>query len=138
MNRLTVPADSLSSGHKKRANSLNNASHARECPAGPEASAFLKQKEYAHQSEGQDLQPSLVENKASHGSSLLTGPQAAAYLNVPLKTLERWRYERTGPDFVKLGNGKRSAVRYRKNALEEYIRRNTQSTSVRAAKEVTV
>lgn len=135
MNRSTVPAESSISGHKKPANGLNQTW---DCPSGPEqAAGFAKQKQDADQSEGRDLRRSPMGNTVSHGSSLLTGRQAAGYLNVPLKTLERWRYERTGPDFVKLGNGKRSAVRYRRSDLEEYIRRNTQSTSVRAAKEVT-
>ena len=58
-------------------------------------------------------------------TELLTQAQAAQMLNVPARSLERWRCEGTGPDFVKLGDGKRGTVRYHRRALETYIQRRT-------------
>lgn len=72
---------------------------------------------------------------ATPSTELLNQSEAAALLNVPARTLERWRYEGTGPEYVKLGHGKRGGVRYHKRALLEYIRKRTHVPSVRAAGE---
>ena len=47
---------------------------------------------------------------------LLTPAETAARLNVHTKTLERWRFEGRGPDFVKLGP---RTVRYKRSAVEQ-------------------
>ncbi|HLW54413.1 MAG TPA: helix-turn-helix domain-containing protein [Candidatus Angelobacter sp.] len=54
---------------------------------------------------------------------------AATFLNVPPRTLERWRLEGVGPQWIKLGHGKRGAVRYHRRALLEYIRQRTRESS---------
>lgn len=59
---------------------------------------------------------------------MLTTRQAAAVLGRPHSTLERWRCEGRGPDYVKEEGG----VRYYEEHLREYIRRNTRTSSVRA------
>ena len=46
-------------------------------------------------------------------STLLTTSQAAAYLSISAKSLERYRCEGTGPAYIKTGPGKRARVRYR-------------------------
>lgn len=42
--------------------------------------------------------------------------QAAEVLGVSIRTLQAWRYKRTGPDYLKLGG----AVRYEPAALEAF------------------
>jgi hypothetical protein len=59
---------------------------------------------------------------------MLTTKEAAALLGRPHSTLERWRCEGRGPDYVKQEGG----VRYYEDHLREYIRRNTRTSSVQA------
>src|ERR1019366_7211694 len=59
---------------------------------------------------------------------MLTTKEAAAVLGRPHSTLERWRCEGRGPDYVKEEGG----GRYHEDHLREYIRRNTRTSSVRA------
>jgi hypothetical protein len=63
---------------------------------------------------------------------MLTTREAAAVLGRPHSTLERWRCEGRGPDYVKEEGG----VRYHEEHLREYIRRNTRTSSVRALVEI--
>ncbi len=58
---------------------------------------------------------------------LLTREQAAEYLAVSTATLARWASERTGPPFVKLGNGETGSVRYPEELLEDFIAECTKS-----------
>lgn len=48
---------------------------------------------------------------------LLTIEELSDYLLVPVATLRRWRYERTGPRAVKLGRH----VRYRRADVEKWL-----------------
>jgi DNA-binding transcriptional MerR regulator len=50
---------------------------------------------------------------------LLTQRQAAAYLNVSIRTLQRWRLEGIGPPSIRLPNG---YLRYRLADLEAWLR----------------
>lgn len=52
--------------------------------------------------------------------NLLDETSAAQLLNLRPRTLTRWRFERKGPAFVKLGG----AVRYRSSDLEAFVSRN--------------
>jgi hypothetical protein len=61
-------------------------------------------------------------------AKMLTTKEAAAFLGRPHSTLERWRCEGRGPDYVKEEGG----VRYHEDHLRQYIRRNTRTSSVRA------
>ena len=54
----------------------------------------------------------------------LTTEELAKRWAVAPNTLRRWRVDGTGPGFVKLGTGIRSAVRYRIDDIEEYEKDN--------------
>lgn len=56
---------------------------------------------------------------------LLTPSEVAAILKVGEDTLEAWRGKRTGPPWTKLGDGKRSPVRYSRGALNKYLNERT-------------
>ena len=45
--------------------------------------------------------------------------EAARYLNVSSRTLQKWRQIGGGPKFIKLGGGR--LVRYRRSALDEFL-----------------
>jgi predicted DNA-binding transcriptional regulator AlpA len=49
---------------------------------------------------------------------LLTERQASQMLAVSMKALQLWRYQRRGPDYVKMGR----SVRYRLESLQAYIK----------------
>lgn len=50
-------------------------------------------------------------------SPLMHPDDAAAFLCVSRRTLDRWRFDGTGPAFIKLGG----AVRYRRADLDAFI-----------------
>jgi excisionase family DNA binding protein len=54
-------------------------------------------------------------------TELLTPEEVADLLKVHLGTLENWRVRGEGPPFVKLGNKRRSPVRYRRKDIEDWI-----------------
>jgi hypothetical protein len=56
--------------------------------------------------------------------SLLNEQQVSKQLHVSLACLRRWRWLKQGPAFVKLG----SAVRYRPEDLDAFVRENLQLT----------
>jgi len=49
---------------------------------------------------------------------LLTQGEAAAYLRIGIRTLQRWRLRGIGPESIKLPNGHR---RYRRSALDRWL-----------------
>lgn len=49
---------------------------------------------------------------------LNTTRQAAAYLTVSIPTMNRWRLNGTGPEYVRFG----TAVRYTRESLEAFVR----------------
>ncbi|MEL7543914.1 MAG: helix-turn-helix domain-containing protein [Pseudomonadota bacterium] len=51
----------------------------------------------------------------------LTTPEAAAYLGVSPRSLERYRVEGTGPPYLKAGPGKRARVFYRLSDLDQWL-----------------
>ena len=53
---------------------------------------------------------------------ILTPAQVSDILQVNTSTLEAWRGKRIGPAWIKLGEGKRSPVRYRKTDVEVYLK----------------
>ena len=75
---------------------------------------------------------------SSIGPSLLKDPEAALRLGISPSTLRSWRCRGIGPSYVKLGRGKKAAVRYDHQDLDEYIAqgRHVLNASVRAAHEV--
>lgn len=53
--------------------------------------------------------------------ALLNEKQVAAHLAVSLATLRSWRFRGIGPVYVKLGDGKKTPVRYRPTDIEQFI-----------------
>lgn len=58
-------------------------------------------------------------------TDLLTPRQVADLLQVEPDTLEAWRGKRVGPEWMKLGDSKRSPVRYRRQAIEDFLKART-------------
>lgn len=55
---------------------------------------------------------------------VLSQPELAALLGVAERTLEKWRYQRTGPAFVRLG----ARVGYRRSDVERWLSSQTVRT----------
>ena len=51
------------------------------------------------------------------GEALMTPSQVAAFLNMPLATLQTWRANRTGPRGYRVGRH----VRYRREDVERWL-----------------
>lgn len=51
---------------------------------------------------------------------LMTPDEVAALLSKPVATLRQWRWQRIGPEYLKLEGG---SVRYRPEAVEEWLRK---------------
>jgi predicted DNA-binding transcriptional regulator AlpA len=70
-------------------------------------------------------------------SNLLNDKEAAAWLGMSPSTLRSWRCRGIGPAYIKFGSGKKAAVRYDQQDLEQYIAqgRHVSDASVRAARE---
>jgi hypothetical protein len=58
-------------------------------------------------------------------TDLLTPQQVADMLGVKTDTLEAWRGKRVGPAWVKLGDSKRSPVRYSQKVIDDYLKART-------------
>lgn len=58
---------------------------------------------------------------AADADPLLREATAAEILTVTIKTLQAWRVSGKGPRFVKLGDGLRSPVRYRRSELARFL-----------------
>jgi len=56
---------------------------------------------------------------------MLTRKEAAEYLSISCASLSRWAADRTGPPWVKLGDGDTSAIRYPSDLLDEFIASRT-------------
>ncbi|MFN9187504.1 MAG: helix-turn-helix transcriptional regulator [Betaproteobacteria bacterium] len=52
---------------------------------------------------------------------IMTPEQVAEALQVHIGTLERWRFLGQGPRFIKMGEGRRSAIRYRKQDVDDWL-----------------
>jgi hypothetical protein len=63
--------------------------------------------------------------------ALWTPPEVAEYLNVSPATLHYWRNAAPpkGPAFIKLGEGSKTAVRYRPEVVEAWLEANTTETA---------
>ncbi len=58
---------------------------------------------------------------SSKTKAYLTADEAAEYMRISGKTLERWRVDGSGPQFFKAGPGLRSRVLYRQTDLDDWI-----------------
>jgi len=56
-------------------------------------------------------------------SPMLTTTEAAAFLRLSPRTLERFRVEGTGPRYLKAGAGKRARVLYDPGELKAWLER---------------
>jgi hypothetical protein len=63
---------------------------------------------------------------------LLSTKEAAHILGIPDGTLRQWRCLGVGPTYIKLGDGKKSIVRYAVQDVEQYIHERKHVPSVRA------
>lgn len=61
--------------------------------------------------------------------ALLSSQEAASYLKLSIRTLERMRVEGTGPKFRKAGRGLRSRVLYRLSDIEDWLSIHTYSST---------
>ncbi len=61
----------------------------------------------------------------SDSSAYLCEKEAAAYLNVSLSTIRRWRRAKSGPAYFQFGG----VIRYGRVALDEFIAKNTASAA---------
>jgi hypothetical protein len=52
---------------------------------------------------------------------LLTTEDLAARLRVAPETLVWWRSQKQGPAWIRLGRGRRAPIRYRPEAVDEYL-----------------
>jgi hypothetical protein len=75
--------------------------------------------------------------EALAASAKLTPSEAAAYLRVSASTLERWRRDGAGPEYIQGGGqgarGTNQAIRYRKQALLDWESAHTVRSSREAA-----
>ncbi|MBX9727093.1 MAG: helix-turn-helix domain-containing protein [Rickettsiales bacterium] len=53
--------------------------------------------------------------------ALLTQKQVASEWGITVKALEKWRFSGGGPTYVKLGESRCAAVRYRRKDIKEYV-----------------
>ena len=63
-------------------------------------------------------------SKTTHSKNpneLMSSQQVASELGITTKALEKWRVNGDGPVYVKLGNGPRAHVRYKRKVIEDYI-----------------
>lgn len=67
--------------------------------------------------------------KPNEAQTLLTTPEAADFLRLSPRTLERLRVQGTGPKYRKAGSGLRARVLYELNDLNAWLVRKYTSTS---------
>lgn len=75
---------------------------------------------------GPPEEASAPETRTSTSSpKYLTTPEAAHYLRLSPRSLERYRVEGNGPAYLKAGPGKRARVFYRPADLDEWLEART-------------
>lgn len=77
----------------------------------------------------------VLESLCASAEALLNDQAAATFLGVSPATLRSWRCRGIGPDYVKMGAGKKSPVRYSASDIEAFIAQCRQVPPVRAAVE---
>lgn len=65
-------------------------------------------------------------------SQFLTSSAVARCLGLSPSTLRKWRAERRGPQFVRLGDRRAGRVLYRVTDVEEWIQRETTAGGAKA------
>lgn len=64
-----------------------------------------------------------LKQKLGEASQFLTSDEAARYLGVQQRLMENWRWRRTGPKFIKIGN----RIRYTMEDLQVFVGRGQQA-----------
>jgi hypothetical protein len=78
-----------------------------------------------------------MQNHSHLQQQLVTDILAADLLGIKPSTMRSWRCRGVGPSYVKLGRGKKAAVRYDRRDLDRFVEqgRHVSHSSVRAASE---
>ncbi|MDX2074086.1 MAG: hypothetical protein SFX19_06960 [Alphaproteobacteria bacterium] len=63
--------------------------------------------------------------RSNDPDDLLTQDQVAKQWGLSAKALEKWRVEGKEPKYIKLGNGKKSVVRYRRQDIMNFVSNHT-------------
>lgn len=86
--------------------------------------------------ESQEAVPGVIDSICgSADDPLLNDEQAAERLCISPATLRSWRCRGIGPNFVKMGAGKKSPVRYSSDDIDEFVAQCRQVPPVRVAQE---
>jgi hypothetical protein len=56
---------------------------------------------------------------------LATPAETSRITKIPVKTLNKWRWEKKGLPYIKLGNARKSLVRYRLTDITAYLEQAT-------------
>ena len=73
--------------------------------------------------------PAKLKPNQSASALYLTVIEAARYLRISPKTLERMRVEGTGPSFFKVGPGKKARVLYRQTDIDAWLAQFTYAST---------
>jgi hypothetical protein len=65
--------------------------------------------------------PELIRKERARFDRLLTTEEVAVWLCVAPATVVWWRSQKQGPSWIRLGRGRRAPIRYRPEALDEYV-----------------
>lgn len=88
-------------------------------------SAIQKLEAKIQRLEGGNVQQNTPIIKSDDPDDLLTQEQVAKQWGLSAKALEKWRVEGKEPKYVKLGNGKKSVVRYRRQDIVNFVSNHT-------------
>lgn len=75
--------------------------------------------------ESGNVQQNIPIIKSDDPDDLLTQEQVAKQWGLSAKALEKWRVEGKEPKYIKLGNGKKSVVRYRRQDIMNFVSNHT-------------
>ena len=80
-----------------------------------------RRRKKAHDQSNTERTESKSRAKELLGEWLLTTQQVADYMGKQKKTLENWRSDKVGPEYIKFENG---SVRYEPRTIRKYIKAN--------------
>jgi hypothetical protein len=62
---------------------------------------------------------------SKHANEMLTGAEIEAEFNLKANTLRQWRYNGVGPEYIRLGEGRRGHILYKRSVLEAWLAQQT-------------
>lgn len=89
------------------------------------ASLIQKLETDIHRLESGNAQRNAPAINSNNPDDLLTQEQVAKQWGLSAKALEKWRVEGKEPKYIKLGNGKKSVVRYRRQDIMNFVSNHT-------------